>query len=293
MIDDSLKTALEDDLGRVGGRPFRIEGSRPQSGGCINRAWLIEGSRQTYFVKCNEAAALGMFEAEAAALEALRAAEAIRVPAPVASGAAGRYSYLVLEALPLGGPKVGSWEAMGRQLADLHRHCAEHHGWQRDNVIGSTPQENGWLPDWAAFFRERRLRPQIERARANSYRLPGADQLLERVEALLEGHSPAPSLLHGDLWSGNAGFLDDGTPVIFDPATYYGDRETDLAFSEFFGGFPAEFYRAYHSAWPFPPGFEERKTLYNLYHVLNHANLFGSSYARQAKAMIEELVERT
>jgi protein-ribulosamine 3-kinase len=179
---------------------------------------------------------------------------------------------LVLERLELGAR--ADWAAMGRMLAALHRHTGERFGWQTDNWIGLAPQENGWYDDWAAFFLEKRLLPQARRARLE----------LPEVKALLQ-HKPVPSLLHGDLWSGNAGFTAEG-PVIFDPAVYYGDREADLAMTELFGEFPGEFYSSYKKELPLQRGYETRKHLYNLYHLLNHLNLFGSGYLGQVKATL-------
>ena len=169
-------------------------------------------------------------------------------------------------------------------------------GWPRDNTIGTTPQVNAWGDDWAEFFRDRRIAPQLALAARNGH--GGAlqrdgERLLAAIPALLAGHAPAPSLLHGDLWSGNAACLATGEPVIFDPAVYYGDREADLAMTELFGGFGADFYAAYRDAWPLPDGYERRRTLYNLYHVLNHLNLFGGGYGAQAETMIARLLAET
>jgi protein-ribulosamine 3-kinase len=167
-------------------------------------------------------------------------------------------------------------------LAKVHRTAAPRFGWQRDNYIGSTPQRNGWCEDWREFWIERRVGPQLELARRNGFRVA------EPPLGSLDGHRPQPSLLHGDLWSGNAGFTAEG-PVIFDPAVYYGDREADLAMTELFGGFPGTFYEAYHAAWPLEPGYEQRKHLYNLYHLLNHLNLFGGSYLGQVESTLRLL----
>jgi len=169
-------------------------------------------------------------------------------------------------------------------LAALHRRQAARFGWARDNTIGATPQANGWCESWTMFWRERRLAPQLALAARNGYRID-----VPPVWRLLEGHEPAPSLLHGDLWSGNAGFLPDGAPVLFDPAVYYGDREADLAMTELFGGFPGEFYCAYNAAWPLASGYQQRKPLYNLYHLLNHLNLFGGGYLTQVRAALRLL----
>jgi fructosamine-3-kinase len=130
---------------------------------------------------------------------------------------------------------------------------------------------------------ERRMRPQIELAGKH-----GFDLALPCLK-LLEGHKPQPSLLHGDLWGGNAGFTAEG-PVLFDPAVYYGDREADLAMTELFGGFPQEFYSSYNKIWPLDDGYERRKHLYNLYHLLNHLNLFGSSYLAQVESTLRLLL---
>jgi fructosamine-3-kinase len=272
------------------GRGFEAKHRKPQSEGCINESWVLSDDERSYFVKLNAAAKAQMFAAEADALRELAAAKAIRVPHPISSGTAGAHSFLIIESLPFGAGRPSDWEAMGRQLARLHRQTSAEFGWHRDNVIGSTPQSNPWTRDWPSFFRDQRLRPQFKLARQNGYQLQTSDELLKLVDALLAGHSPVPSLLHGDLWSGNAGFLEDGTPVIFDPATYYGDRETDVAFSEFFGGFPSAFYKGYESGWPLDPGYAKRKKLYNLYHVLNHLNLFGATYLDQSEQMTSELL---
>ncbi|MFO8027079.1 MAG: fructosamine kinase family protein [Opitutales bacterium] len=293
MMHEELKNAVEAAIKEATGTDFHIKHSRAQGGGCINEASVVGDGSQDYFVKLNAGNAISMFETEAAALQELAETKTIRVPRPITHGLAAGRSYLILEALPFGSPQTDSWEAMGQQLARLHGTTADHFGWHRDNVIGSTPQQNAWTDSWAEFFREKRLRPQFDLAAQNGFTFAKSDDLLGHSEDLLGGHFPEPSLLHGDLWSGNASFLEGGTPVIFDPATYYGDREADLAFSEFFGGFPSSFYTAYHQECPLPPGYAKRKILYNLYHVLNHANLFGGGYAGQAERMIADLLTPT
>jgi len=203
--------------------------------------------------------------------------------------AVGGTAFLALSWLDLVGAATGA--TLGCALAELHRVAqGEPYGWARDNFIGATPQVNGWLDDWAVLFRDRRLAPQLARASRAGYRLRDADALLAAVRHLLATHRPQPSLLHGDLWSGNAGVLATGAPAIFDPAVYVGDREADLAMTRLFGGFDASFYRAYEEAWPLAPGHEARRDLYNLYHVLNHLNLFGASYLARAEQMIARLL---
>lgn len=261
-------------------------------GGCINSAFRLSDGRRDYFVKTNRAERADMFAAEAAALAALADSDTLRVPHPICHGTAGETGYLAMEYVAPGRPRHGGWALAGERLAALHAHTAERYGWQRDNTIGSTPQQNAWHADWVVFWRVRRLGFQLAEAARNGY--GGALQddgarLLERLPALLD-HAPSPSLLHGDLWSGNLAFDADGAPYVFDPATYYGDRETDLAMTELFGGFDREFHAAYAAAWPLPPGYPVRKQVYNLYHVLNHLNLFGGGYHGQALRLIDRLL---
>ena len=251
----------------------------PASGGCIHRCFRVSIAGERRFLKVNHARYADHFAAEADGLEALRSA-GMRAPAPLRSGATADAAYLLLEFLDL--RSSGDYAALGRMLAALHRTPAERFGWRRDNHIGTTPQENGWCDDWADFWRTRRLGPQLALAKSRGFALdpPPLD--------LLEAHQPQPSLLHGDLWSGNAAFTAQG-PVLFDPAVYCGDREADLAMTELFGGFPRAFYRAYEEAFPLPAGYEKRKHLYNLYHLLNHLNLFGRSYLGQVDSTLRLL----
>lgn len=262
-------------------------------GGSINESYRWESSAGPLFVKVAASARLAMLEAEAAGLDELNAAKAVRVPRVFASGTAADLAYLALEWIELRPPSAAAEARLGEALARQHRVTSPRFGWARDNTIGSTPQQNGPLDDWVSFFRERRLRYQLELARAGGHagRLQrrGAE-LLERMEALFGEYRPVPSLLHGDLWGGNWGVGPDGAPVIFDPAVYYGDRETDIAMTRLFGGFGPSFHAAYQAAWPLEEGAGRRVALYNLYHVLNHLNLFGGGYLQQAEAMIDRLL---
>jgi len=231
-----------------------------------------------------------MFEAEAAGLEALRHANEVRVPEVIAVGVANGESFLEIEFLPLRRSSSDVAARFGRQLARLHRHVEDQFGWFRDNTIGPTPQINDWSDDWIEFFIEHRLRYQVELAASTGYDLRSdGDRLTKRLPALFDGYEPVASLLHGDLWSGNWGSV-DGEAVMFDPAVYYGDRETDIAMTMLFGGFGREFYAAYDKEWPMAAGHELRIKLYQLYHVLNHLNLFGSSYLGQSKRLLDELI---
>jgi protein-ribulosamine 3-kinase len=231
-----------------------------------------------------------MFEAEAEGLEVLREAGEVRVPEVIECGVADGESYLVLERLALGPASTDTQHRFGRQLAKLHRHTQRQFGWHRNNTIGLTPQINEWSDDWIGFFSRRRLLYQLELAKANGHDLlePG-DRLLRQLPQLFADYEPQPSLLHGDLWGGNWGSV-QGEPVVFDPAVYYGDRETDLAMTRLFGGFGPAFYEAYESSWPLAPGHDRRLLLYQLYHVLNHLNLFGRAYLAKAESLLQRLL---
>jgi len=273
------------------GRPFSPRAPREVGGGCINRAVVLRDEGLEVFVKLNRADRLDMFEAEAAGLQEMADTDSIRVPRPWCIGTAGGESFIAMEYVDLGGGR-GDRAAAGRLLAAMHRATAERFGWHRDNTIGSTPQPNPQDHDWIAFWRSQRLGFQLDLAARNGFggRLCSrGERLLAAFPALID-HAPVPSLLHGDLWGGNLGFAADGEPVIFDPAVYYGDREADLAMTELFGGFGPDFYAAYKDAWPVDAGYGVRKVLYNLYHILNHVNLFGSGYLGQAESMIDRLL---
>jgi fructosamine-3-kinase len=284
--------AISAAIGKATDSPFDLARAVPLGGGDINSAYRLEGKDGTrYFAKLNDADMLAMFAAESAGLMELAATRTVRVPQPVTHGACEPVSFLILEYLDLGG-KTNARQ-LGEQLAALHRATAPEFGFAIDNTIGSTPQPNGWMADWISFWRERRLGFQLRLASKNGYggKLHDlGERLLETLPVFFRGYAPQPSLLHGDLWGGNHACLRDGTPVIFDPAPYYGDREADIAMTELFGGFDAEFYSAYRAAWPLDAGYAARKTLYNLYHILNHANLFGGGYARQAEGMMQRVL---
>lgn len=269
---------------------------RPQnqvSGGSINQCYRWPCTGGTLFVKVAPRATLPDFEAEVAGLGELAAAHAVRVPRVAAVGYTDGAAFLALEWITAGARSPDCERRLGEGLAALHAVSAPRFGWSRDNSVGRTPQENSWSDDWAEFFRERRLRPQLARAVAGGYadmlETPG-ERLLESLHLLLAGHRPTPSLLHGDLWGGNWLASEDIEPVVFDVAVYYGDRETDLAMTRLFGGFSNDFYKGYESVTPPAAGEAMRQELYNLYHVLNHANLFGAGYARQARETIDRLL---
>lgn len=281
-------------ISQVTGKPFQPNNPRSIGGGCINSGYAVSDGDRTYFVKLNQASQLAMFTAEAAGLKQMVATQTIRVPQPICWGTTGNSAYLVLEWLELGrSNSAAAWEAMGQQLAAMHRHTSTSgFGWQQKNTIGSTPQINTWTTDWTEFWTEHRIGYQLQLGQRRGGNFPKGNQLLAAIPRLLAGHTPLPSLVHGDLWSGNAAVIQSGEPVIFDPAIYYGDREVDLAMTELFGGFPTAFYQGYNQAFPLDAGYQQRKTLYNLYHILNHFNLFGGSYEGQANRMIDQLLSR-
>jgi fructosamine-3-kinase len=286
----SLWTTIAAAIGQQLGVSCTYGTHQAVAGGDINRAFLLVCGERRFFVKLNTAENAGMFAAEAAGLLALAASSALRVPLPICHGTHLGHAYLAMEHLQL--RNRGNQRDAGAALAELHRHSESRFGWSQDNTIGTTAQRNDWCDDWADFWSELRLGYQLDLAeRAGHAReLQPGRALQSRVGELLQGHEPTASLLHGDLWRGNFAFDENGRPAIFDPAVYFGDREADLAMTELFGGFDREFYAAYRARWPLPDGYPVRKSLYNLYHVLNHLNLFGGGYLREARTMIDRLL---
>lgn len=289
--DKKMWTEIAQHISQVIGTKFSLDSRRSVSGGCINQGYAITDGNCTYFVKFNSASQVAMFEAEALGLKQMLATATIRVPKPICWGTATASAYLVLEWLEIARGNNQSWQEMGRQLAAMHSHSSSKgFGWDINNTIGSTPQINSWMADWAEFYTQHRLGYQFQLANRQGGHFPQQEKLLAAVPQLLANHQPQPSLVHGDLWGGNAAFTASGEPVIFDPATYFGDREVDIAMTELFGGFPAAFKSGYNEIFPLSPGYEKRKILYNLYHILNHFNLFGGSYESQANRMIAQIL---
>lgn len=294
MSEDGGFESLAREIGAQIGEECAPEPQSGVSGASIHRTYRWQCGATALFVKVADhgGGAAGL-EAEAAGLQTLADAQAVRVPRVLARGRAGATAFLALEWIESRPAGRAAEHRLGERLAAQHRVTSREFGFRSDNFIGRTPQPNGCLPDWPEFFRERRLRHQLALAVENGFagllETPGA-RLLEATAALLAGHRPEASLLHGDLWAGNW-LADEGEePVIFDPAVYFGDREADLAMTRLFGGFGRAFYDAYLTEAPLPPGHAVRAELYNLYHVLNHANLFGGGYARQARASIAKLL---
>ena len=266
------------------------------SGGDINQAGrLADMDGQNWFIKLNHPDRVDMYAAECAGLGELVAADDICVPQVAGYGRSDQFAWLVLEWLDLTAASSQADQQLGRVLARMHRVTNETFGWHRDNYIGTTTQPNGCYASWPEFFREQRLGHQLALAQekgAPASLVASGHQLMAQLDNWFTDYSPVPSLLHGDLWGGNRGTLADGSPVLFDPAVYFGDRETDIAMTRLFGGFGAEFYAAYVKEWPLAEGAEQRQGLYNLYHVLNHFNLFGGSYLIQAEQLVQQLLTR-
>ncbi len=260
------------------------------AGGDIAQAYRVHCGADDYFVKTQKPQYLAMFQAEAAALAQLREF----APRAICSGIAGDAAYLAMEYCELS--HSGNEESLGDTIANLHRttNTEGRFGWEEDNFIGLTAQRNTWSDSWADFFWRHRLAPQLQFAYAKGFKKPLAkfeNALAEAAKGLLRSHRPSAALLHGDLWSGNKAFLPDGRAIIFDPAAYYGDPETDIAMTELFGGFGPRFYDSYYRHHPRQSGYDKRKALYNLYHLLNHLSLFGSGYLGQCERYILSIIE--
>lgn len=283
-------------ISEASGIPFGPARATTIHGGCINNAMVVEEGDRRYFVKTNTPEALEMFEAEAAGLDEIVKSGAVRAPAPLCSGVTGELAYLVLEHIPFGGESRIGNRRLGKALAALHKCHSATFGWRHNNTVGATPQINTPSTDWANFWCSHRLGYQLTAARkkgAPEKMVRRGERLAGVVHLFFSDYSPAPSLLHGDLWGGNWSTDTSNNPVIFDPAVYYGDREADLAMTQLFGGFSQEFYSSYNECLPLDPGYPTRRELYNLYHVLNHFNLFGGGYATQAEGMINHLLAET
>lgn len=267
---------------------LNLDDQRSIGGGCIADAARLETDSGPLFLKTHPDRNDGMFPAEAHGLEAL--GERIRTPQVVASGSVDGTAYLLLEWLDLQSVNAA---ALGEAMAELHAEPQASFGFESDNFIGAMPQLGGEDDDWARFYGARRLTPQLDWAAERGLSASAVDagrRLVEELDAFFSDYRPYPALIHGDMWGANHGGLADGTPVLFDPATYRADREAEIAMTELFGGFAPGFYQAYQAHLPLDAGYRVRKTLYNLYHVLNHFNLFGGGYGRQAESMTNRLL---
>ena len=280
--------------------PVQIQSAHAIAGGDIHQAYQLHTTDKNYFLKLNGRQYLPLFETERHSLSAIRSSNTITCPQPFATGIFNDQAWLLMEFIDLTSPKKTADEKQrGRALAHMHHQInrdAKPFGWFENNFIGLTQQHNHWHMDWVEFYGQQRLKPQLELAAlrdapASLYQL--GIELIDQLPFWFKDYTPEASLLHGDLWGGNSAFDETGEPIFFDPACYYGDRETDLAMTELFGGFSADFYTGYNALFPLDAGYQSRKPLYNLYHILNHFNLFGGSYAEQAEKIIRQLLETT
>ncbi len=289
MIRDAA--TVDEAIRRIAGEGVSVVSRTSVSGGCISNGRRVELSNgDSYFVKRSGSLPPRMFSSEAAGLEALRGAGGPRVPRVAAVWAGSDESFIIMEWIEPGAKGRTFARDFGAQLAAMHRgRHVDRFGFEADNYIGSTPQPNGWMSSWHEFFRERRIGYQAELAREHKVIDASLAHEIDALLARLEDLLPAPdypSLLHGDLWGGNYLVDAGGAVVLIDPAVYFGHREADLAMTELFGGFPGCFYQAYREEWPLDSGYQQRVPLYNLYHVLNHANMFGGSYVSSVRSTV-------
>jgi fructosamine-3-kinase len=291
MIPSSIREEAVSILSEKSGENVAIEHIASLSGGDINAAFRLETTIGTFFIKYNRSEAYpAMFEREARGLSLLYDAGEVRIPEVLGTGDDGRHAFILLEYIASAAMKHGFWEGFGKKLAALHRHHGDRFGLDHDNYIGSLKQYNDPSGSWTDFFRDRRLRVQMELA-ASSGLLPSSVQksfegLFGRLDDIFPDEPPC--LIHGDLWSGNYMVDDRGEACIIDPAVYYGCREMDIGMSRLFGGFSPEFYRAYQEAWPMEPGWEERADICNLYPLMVHVNLFGQGYLGSVESILRK-----
>jgi fructosamine-3-kinase len=284
ILHDKIKTDIENRTGIL------ILKSENLSGGCISNAYKVTSNNgEKFFVKINEHTPPDMFKKEAHGLNELQKAGAIRVPQVTIS----TEYYLVEEFIEEGTKSGNFFEDFGRNFAQLHKYSGASFGFYEDNYIGSTPQNN--LNEnnngWVEFYFTKRLLFQLTLCESNNL---ATDELRKsfaklenKISDILTGSEEEPSLLHGDLWSGNYMVDKNGNACLIDPAVYYGHREADIAMTKLFGGYPKEFYATYNESYPLKDGWEYRENIYKLYHVLNHLNLFGRSYYSQALSLIK------
>ena len=269
---------------------FSIKYKEVATGGDINECYWISNYHQNYFVKSNDKNHFSHFESEAYALSQIKSCHQINCPEVITLGTHLNKSFLVLSYIPFETPDTDDWYQLGQQLAHMHKTSSHgQFGWQHDNFIGDTIQPNRWQSNWRTFFAEQRIAWQLQLLHEKSIKFGDIDHITQVCHDALLHHKVNPCLVHGDLWQGNMGFSDH-TPVIFDPACYYGDREVDIAMTELFGQLPDDFYLGYQEEFPLSQSYEQRKLVYNFYHILNHANIFGGVYIEQSKAALSRIL---
>lgn len=289
-IPGALSESLKDQLSKALSSKTALLDFSFVSGGCINQGGKLNTSSGDYFLKWNSAKKFpGMFVAEGKGLDILRSTHTVVVPDVMLVIEESDYQCIVLEWVSTTSQAGKYWNVLGQQLASLHQHSAETFGLAHDNYIGSLPQPNRVASEWTDFFRDERIRPLVKKlvdsGQADFDFATQVESTLNKLDEIFP--KERPSLIHGDLWSGNVMTEMSGHPVVIDPAVYYGHREMELAFTRLFGGFGDQFYDSYSEVFPLAPGFENRVELYNLYPMLVHANLFGGSYLLAVKRIIK------
>ncbi|MBN2340523.1 MAG: fructosamine kinase family protein [Deltaproteobacteria bacterium] len=285
---------LQNQIKRLYGPTVSVKDSRSVSGGCINDTAVITlSNNEKLFLKKNTLSPKDMFQAELIGLQRLHSAGGPKVPTPICAFEDQTHQYLLIEYISSGTRLPDYWERFGAQLAHLHRTVRhDRFGFEIDNYIGATPQINALQNNWVTFFAEMRLAPQMRWAQQL---LPMGIQnklmyLMEHLSLFIAEPEGGPSIIHGDLWTGNAMVGPNGEPVIIDPATYFGHREAEIAMTMLFGRFGERFYSAYNETWPLEKDWAERMDLYNLYHMLNHVNLFGTGYLSSVSSIVNRYV---
>lgn len=266
-----------------------IKAVYPVSGGSINEAFKLETASGPFFLKVNSAGRFpGMFEFERKGLQLLTASDFI-VPKPIATATIEEDQFILMEWLEKGSPKPDFWNEFGRSLAQLHSMSDSHFGLGHNNYIGSLPQRNSKKGTWVDFYREERLLPQMrlaeQRGRMTIKMKRGFDALFNTLERIFPVEKP--SLIHGDLWSGNMMVSSNGSSSIFDPAVYFGHREMDLAMMALFGGFGDTWIDAYNEVYPLESGRKERVPIGQLYPLMVHVNLFGGGYGNDVERILQ------
>lgn len=290
-LPTDIKDKIEEVYRQQNGLSLAINKLTKVTGGCINQCGCVETNRGNFFIKWNEKAHLpGMFEAEAYGLRLMRNTSAISIPQVIFHDTTDRYAFIVMEYMQRELRGARYWTQLGEQLAAMHLHTTDQFGLDHDNYIGTLPQHNQWVDDWIDFFDVNRISPMLKYATDNGYFSSKHIRQWERLRDRLSSIFPSdekPALIHGDLWSGNV-IDNNGVPCLVDPATYYGNREMEIAMTGLFGGFDKQFYEAYFDAFPVAHGFWEREKVYNLHPLLVHVNLFGQGYVGQVEAVLNK-----
>jgi protein-ribulosamine 3-kinase len=289
-MTDALKAGIAEALSAYAGHNITISAYANVSGGCINDCYALTTSAGKFFVKTNNAARYpGMMAAEEKGLQLLASTKAISTPRVITTGECAGHSFILMEYLEQGSASPDFWEDFGYSLARLHRNTTDAFGLEYDNYIGSLPQYNAFTSLWIDFFRYQRIEVQLKIAIDNQLidnsKIANFEALYKQLPSIVP--TEQPSLLHGDLWSGNFLYAANAKVALIDPSVYYGHREMEIAFTSLFGGFHPRLYDAYNNAWPLQPGFDERKDIYNLYSLLVHLNLFGRSYLSQIEGILQ------